>query len=206
MLDPIFVFITTATITSAIWAYLIWKPKDNNSMPGKEEEPTQVKLPLPTRYFYCIQDRNDLPEWDPMHFAAELYRNAKERADRYREIEFPVAMEKDDKIKARRAYQLDNRNFSHLSATLNQMIITLNNLGKSYPDALQFSYKIGILRLEIDYEAKKREFICASNLFSRRFAHALILANRESRSPERETVTYSEIKPYFTYTEDEMFY
>jgi hypothetical protein len=207
MLDIVIAFIVTATLTSAIWIYLVWKPNDNNSMGEKEDKTTEVKLPLPTRYFYCIQDRKDLPEWDPMHFAAELYREAKMRADRYLAIEFPLAMGTGDKITARRAYQLDDRNFAHLSATLNQMIIVLNNLGKSYPDALQFNHKIGTLRLEIDYEAKKRQFICATNLFPARFNHAVIQAYGASRtSPNRETITYSEVRPYFTYTEDELFY
>lgn len=207
MHDPIITIIATATTTSALWAYFIWKPTVNTSMADKEEEVAQVKLPLPARYFYCCQSKDDLPEWEPMLFAAELFRSAKERTDRYLGIEFPLAMGTGDKIMARRAYQLDNRNFTHLSATLNQMIIVLNNLGKSYPDALQFCYKIGTLRLEIDYEAKKRQFICATNLFPARFNHAVIQAYGASRtSPNRETITYSEVRPYFTYTEDELFY
>lgn len=205
MNDPIIVFITTATITSAIWAYLIWKPKDNNITTDKNEEPKEVKLPLPARYFYCIQSREELPAWDPMLFAAELYRDAKVRADRYMGIEFPLEMTTGDRMTARRLYHLDNRNFTHISATLNQMVFLLNTLGKNYPDVLQFCNKIIYLRLEIDNEAKKREFICATNIFRQRYSRALKLA-RGGTLHSTEHISWSELKPYFDYTEDELLF
>lgn len=211
MQDPINVFIITATVTttvtSALWAYFIWHPNENKTLPEKEEKTTEIKLPLPARYFYCIQNREELPEWDPMLFAAELYRDARERADKYLQVDFPLAMTTGDKTIARQVYQLDNRNFTHISATLNQMIFTLNNLGKSYPDVLQISYKIGILRLEIDHEAKNREFICAANLFPRRFKEACTLARGGvTRSSEIESLTLSEVKSVFLYSEDELLF
>lgn len=205
MNDQIFVFVATATITSALWAYFIWEPKDNNITDDKKEESKEVKLPLPARYFYCIQSREELPEWDPMKFAAELHREAKERADRYMGIEFPLEMTTGDRITARRLYQLDNRNFSHLSATLNQMVFVLNSLGKNYPDVLQFCNKIIYLRLEIDNEAEKRAFICATNIFRQRYSKAMYLA-RGGTLASTEHISWSELKPYFDYTEDEILY
>lgn len=204
MNDPINVFIVTGTVTSALWAYFIWQPNEDKSLPDKEEKRTEVKLPLPARYFYCIQNREELPEWDPMLFAAELYRDAKERADRYMGIEFPLEMTTGDRITARRLYHLDNRNFTHISATLNQMVFILNSLGKNYPDVLQFCNKIIYLRLEIDNEAQKREFICATNIFRQRYSRALYLARGGTSSIEN--ISWSELKPYFDYNEDELLF
>ena len=42
MLDIVIAFIVTATLTSAIWIYLVWKPNDNNSMGEKEDKTTEI--------------------------------------------------------------------------------------------------------------------------------------------------------------------
>ena len=127
-----------------------------------------------------------------------------ERVTIYMGIDFPLSLGGSSQSIAKRAYAKDNRNFVHLSATLNERIKTLDYLGLSYPDVLQIRNKIIALTEQIDNESKKRNLICATNLFPKRYMRAYRRIYGNVPVHERDMPTWTEINDLFSFSEEEL--
>lgn len=193
----------TGIAVSAIGVAL-WKPK--TPIADRSTSAPKTTQDLPTRYFYCIQTRDELPEWDPMNFAEELLFEAEQRTKVYLGVKISLSMEAGKIQAARSIYKRERPNNAHISATLNQMLFTLNTLGKTYPDVLQIVNKISLLRELVDNEAKKRRFLCAANMYPQRFMRACHKARGGINNRAQETLTWTEVSDYFRYDEDDLLF
>jgi hypothetical protein len=202
--NTIFELMAMALIASGVGVKL-WQPKEPKTEQSEDKTENQLKS-IPARYFYCVQNRDELPEPDPMRYGEEIYRDSEERVGIYMGIDFPLALGGGDRELARAAYMMDNRNFTHLSATLNERIRSLANLGLTYPDVLQIRNKIIALRERIDNESEKRNLICATNLFPQRFRRAYRLIYKDTPVYEREDLAWTEVKVFFSYKEEDLLF
>ena len=202
--DLIFKLMAIAFIASGVGVKL-WQPKEPNTKQSENKIEDQLKS-IPARYFYCIQNRDELPEPDPMRFGEEIYRDSEERVAIYMGIDFPLALGGGNRELARAAYVMDNRNFTHLSATLNERIRSLAILGLTYPDVLQIRNRIIDLTVQIDNESEKRNLICATNLFPQRYRRVYRLIYNDTPVYEREDLAWTEVKAMFSYKEEELLF
>jgi len=198
------VFISIALISALIYAYIIYKPKINAEDLDVEAYPEELTNTIPLGYFYCIQKREELPEWDPMGFAKELAEDAHKRAELYTNVNFSLHPQGNQRAKAREFYLIEKMNFTHFSATLNQMILLLNTLAKTYPDVQQLSNSVNQLREQVDNEHKRRRFLCAANRFTKRRDRAIRLAYGGVPIHKRHSLSWTEIDDVFVYTDEEL--
>jgi hypothetical protein len=205
MNTALIIFIITALLLSLMGAHIICKPKVEISDIEVDASQAELTNTLPIRYFYCIQTKEELPEWDPLKFAKEIGEDAHNRAALYTKVDFPLHQQGNENAKAKKCYVIERMNYTHLSATLNQMILLLNTLGNSYPDVLQLRDSVIRLREQVDDEHKRRRFLCAANRFTRRRDRAIWLAYGGSVPfHKRHGLTWTEINDVFVYTDEEL--
>jgi hypothetical protein len=107
MTTALTIFIIIAILLSLIGAHIILNLKIAVEDLEVDASPAELTNTLPSRYFYCIEKKEELPEWDPMGFAIRLAEDAHKRADLYTNVNFSLHPQGNQRVKAREFYLID---------------------------------------------------------------------------------------------------